>query len=46
MALHCLNNLLPRAQSFDKFDATSFEENLTDFRAVFEGRENPRGYDD
>lgn len=46
MALHCLNILLPRAQSFDKFDATSFEENLTDFRSVFEGRENPRGYDD
>ncbi len=46
MALHCLNIILPRAQSFDRFDADSFAERLTDFRAVVAGKENPRGYDD
>lgn len=44
MALHCLDILLPRAGSFDKFDAASFVEELTDFRAVAAGRENPQGY--
>ena len=46
MALHCLDILLPRTGSFDKFDAASFAEGLTDFRAVVAGRENPHGYDD
>lgn len=46
MALHCLDIILPRAGSFDRFDAGLFPENLTDFRAVVEGKENPRGYDD
>jgi thiamine kinase-like enzyme len=46
MALHCLDIILPRGGSFDRFDAGSFAESLTDFRAVVEGRENPRGYDD
>jgi hypothetical protein len=44
MALHCLDILLPRAGSFDTFDAHSFVENLEDFRAVAAGRENPQGY--
>ncbi|MFO7536647.1 MAG: aminoglycoside phosphotransferase family protein [Chloroflexota bacterium] len=46
MALHCLNIILPREQSFDSFDAGSFAERLTDFRAVLAGKENPRGYVD
>jgi hypothetical protein len=29
-----------------RFDAGSFAENLTDFRDVVAGKENPRGYDD
>ncbi|MBN1484240.1 MAG: aminoglycoside phosphotransferase family protein [Chloroflexia bacterium] len=44
MALHCLDILLPRAASFDRFDAASFAEGLTDFSAVAAGRENPQGY--
>lgn len=46
MALHCLDILLPRDGSFDRFDAASFAEALVDFRAVVAGRENPQGYDD
>jgi thiamine kinase-like enzyme len=46
MALHCLDILLPRTGSFDRFDAASFVEGLTDFRAVVAGRENPQGYGD
>ena len=46
MALHCLDILLPRAHSFDTFDARAFPDWLTDFRAVIAGQENPRGYDD
>ncbi len=46
MALHCLDILLPRAGSYDRFDAGSFADALTDFRAVFAGKENPHGYDD
>ncbi len=46
MALHCLDIILPRAQSFDHFDAGAFPEWLTDFRAIAAGKENPRGYDD
>jgi thiamine kinase-like enzyme len=46
MAMHCLSILLPREQSFDKFDPISFAESLTDFRALLKGKENPQGYDD
>jgi thiamine kinase-like enzyme len=45
MAMHCLNIILPREQSFDSFDPADFEESLEDFRAILEGRENPQGYD-
>jgi thiamine kinase-like enzyme len=46
MALHCLDILLPRIGSFDRFHADLFAEGLVDFRAVVAGRENPQGYDD
>jgi hypothetical protein len=46
MALHCLDILLPRVGSFDRFHADTFAENLVDFRAVVAGRENPQGYGD
>lgn len=46
MAIHCLNIMLPREESFEKFDATAFLDSLTDFRAILAGRENPHGYDD
>jgi hypothetical protein len=44
MALHCLNILLPREQSFDDFEPDLFAESLIDFRAVLDGYENPQGY--
>jgi thiamine kinase-like enzyme len=44
MAIHCLNILLPREQSFDDFEPGLFSESLIDFRAVFAGQENPQGY--
>lgn len=44
MALHCLDILLPRDGSFDRFDAGAFAEDLVDFRAVVAGEENPQGY--
>jgi hypothetical protein len=44
MALHCLNILLPREQSFDDFQPNSFSNSLRDFRAVLAGKENPEGY--
>jgi thiamine kinase-like enzyme len=46
MAVHSLNIILPRANSFDQFDAETFDEALADFRAVLAGRENPQGYDE
>lgn len=46
MAIHTLNILLPRENSFDRFSAHTFEEALEDFRAVVEGKENPQGYSD
>jgi thiamine kinase-like enzyme len=46
MALHCLNILLPRAQSFDRFDPSQFDADLVDFRAALAGQANPQGYDD
>jgi thiamine kinase-like enzyme len=44
MALHCLNIILPREDSFDEFDPAAFEEDLIDFRACFADQENPQGY--
>jgi thiamine kinase-like enzyme len=44
MAMHCLNIILPRENSFDSFDPESFSENLTDFKAIMAGEENPQGY--
>lgn len=44
MAFHCLSITLPRANSFDLFNAESFGESLRDFRAVLDGKENPEGY--
>ena len=44
MALHCLNILLPRPGSFDRFRADRFADDLADLRAVVAGRENPQGY--
>ena len=45
MAMHCLNILLPRENSFDQFKPESFGESLRDFKAAFEGKENPEGYE-
>jgi thiamine kinase-like enzyme len=45
MAMHCLNILLPREDSFDQFDPVGFEESLSDFKAALNGKENPQGYD-
>lgn len=44
MAVHCLNIILPRENSFDHFDAETFDSALDDFRAVMAGQENPQGY--
>lgn len=44
LALHCLDILLPRASSFDRFQAEYFNESLVDFRAALAGEENPQGY--
>ena len=44
MALHCLQILLPREQSFDDFEPGLFAASLIDFRAVLDGEENPQGY--
>lgn len=44
MAIHNLHILLPRPGSFDRFDPDRFADDLVDFRAVVEGRENPQGY--
>lgn len=44
MAMHCLNIILPRENSFDSFDPDLFSENLTDFKAIMAGLENPQGY--
>jgi len=46
MAMHCLNIILPRERSFDRFDPDTFAESLIDFRAVLAGEENPQGYND
>jgi thiamine kinase-like enzyme len=44
MALHCLDILLPRPGSFDRFRADTFADELADLRAVVAGRDNPQGY--
>lgn len=44
MSLHCLCAALPRPTGFDTLDPTSYSERLADFRAVYEGKENPQGY--
>ncbi len=46
MAMHCLDILLPREESFDQFHSETFGNSLQDFRAVLDGRENPEGYND
>ena len=46
MALHCLSITLPREHSFDPFDPATFAQELTDFRAILAGEENPQGYAD
>jgi len=44
MTIHCLHIILPRENSFDRFDPSSFAESLTDFKAILAGKENPQGY--
>lgn len=44
MAVHNLHILLPRPNSFDRFQPQNFAADLVDFRAVVEGSENPQGY--
>jgi thiamine kinase-like enzyme len=46
MAMHCLNIMLPRENSFDQFDPVSFADSLDDFKAILAGQENPEGYED
>jgi thiamine kinase-like enzyme len=46
MAMHCLHITLPRENSFDEFDPTSFDEELNDFRAILARKDNPQGYED
>ena len=45
MAMHCLDILLPRENSYDQFKPESFDEALEDFKAVLNGQENPQGYE-
>jgi thiamine kinase-like enzyme len=45
LAMHCLSILLPREQSFDRFEASAFSASLVDFRAALAGEANPQGYD-
>lgn len=44
MAMHALSITLPRVKSFDQFDASGYDQALTDFRTVMQGEENPQGY--
>ena len=46
MAIHNLHIIMPRENSFDQFSTDSFDEALTDFRAIIAGKENPQGYND
>jgi thiamine kinase-like enzyme len=45
MSMHCLDILLPREESFDRFEPDGFGGSLRDFKAAQEGRENPEGYE-
>ena len=45
MAMHCLNILLPRENSFDRFDPAGFTHQIVDFFAAADGKQNPQGYD-
>ena len=42
MAMHCLHILLPRPNSFDRFDPDGFTHRLVDFRAALHGAPNPQ----
>lgn len=44
MAMHALSITLPREGSFDTFDPTTYQQSLTDFRALLRNEENPQGY--
>jgi len=44
MAMHCLNIMLPRKDSFDVFDLDWFAMFFDDFKAIMEGKDNPKGY--
>ena len=44
--MKCLNIIFPLENRFDTFDKKLFCENLTDFKAIMVGEENPRGYND
>jgi thiamine kinase-like enzyme len=44
MAIHALNIIIPRENSFDRFNPQAFDDALTDFRALIAGEENPQGY--
>ena len=46
MAIHNLHIIIPRDNSFDRFSVDNFDEALTDFRTVIDGKENPQGYND
>jgi len=46
MAIHNLQIIIPRENSFDRFTAERFDEALTDFRATIAGKENPQGYNE
>lgn len=45
MAIHALNIIIPRENSFDRFNTANFDQALVDFRALVAGKENPQGYD-
>ena len=44
MAMHCLNIMLPRLNSFDVLDLEWFAMFFDDFKAIMEGKDNPKGY--
>jgi hypothetical protein len=44
MAMHSMDILLPRENSFDQFKPENFNVSLRDFKALVNGQENPEGY--
>lgn len=46
MSMHCLDITLPREGSFDRFDPSTYDKALTDFKAILNGEGNPEGHDD